>query len=191
MKDFFNRVRAGMLLDAVLTIAMGVCFCVVPEETMTTLFKVAGVLFLVDGVFNIVEYFSAEADAQHLRGNLYGAAIKLSGALLFLIHSEEMVGVSGYIFSVVLMVNGIASVQISTELKRLEASGWVVHCIVAVVTIAFGVLLAVNPFATARAMFVAIAASLLLDGCNELIAGIRLKLARRKLEKLAQCAHKQ
>lgn len=183
--EFLKKIKIGIMVDAILTIVMGICFLLVPEATMNMFFKLAGVLLLIFGTVSVLQSFSADDFDPMVRGNVYSAALKIGLGLLFVIQSKSMVEITAYIFSVMLIGNGISCAQQALQMKKYNLTNWFIHLIIACVILVMGVVLAFNPFEAKKTLFIILAITLLLDGGNELFAAFRIRKITKKIEKAA------
>lgn len=82
-----------------------------------------------------------------------------------------------YIFGAVLIFHGVVDLQGALALMGQGYSRWWVDLLLAVLTLALGVLVVVNPFGTFAALMGLVGASLIFDGVTDLVIIWRLSRA--------------
>ena len=88
-----------------------------------------------------------------------------------------MVQLVQYIFGAVLIFHGVVDLQGALALMGQGYSRWWVDLLLAVLTLALGVLVVVNPFGTFAALMGLVGASLIFDGVTDLVIIWRLSRA--------------
>ena len=93
------------------------------------------------------------------------------------IFRNAMVQLVQYIFGAVLIFHGVVDLQGALALMGQGYSRWWVDLLLAVLTLALGVLVVVNPFGTFAALMGLVGASLIFDGVTDLVIIWRLSRA--------------
>ena len=190
MRFMMKRVRTATFVDAAITIVLALCFLLIPVEIASTLAIISGILLLCSAVSDAFRYFSGGDYAIYLRGTLYSAIIKAVLAIFLFTHTDTVVNLIGSIFSIIVILNGIGSLQEAMELRRIRLSGWFIHCLLSILIIFGGIVLLLTPFGGISTMLAITGWLLLLDGVSELVLAFRLKNISNQLAQTAEEIHR-
>lgn len=178
--EFIKKLRISANLNAVLTILIGVLFCIDPYGSSSTIAVIAGAVILCNGLFDIGRYIKAGAYAYFLRSSLFTGILKCILGIFIFTHTGTMVTMFSYIFSIFIIANGITSLENAIQLARAEVSGWIVNLILAVLVIAAGAVMLFHPVGTAYTMAIYIGIILIADGVIELFTLYRMRKIGRE-----------
>lgn len=186
MKELWKRIRINAVINAVLTVLVGILFITNPYATGTTLAAAIGIVILCSGVIDIIRYFSAREAAYFLQGSLFAGVIKAVIGIFLFTHTDKLLELFAYIFSVIIIVNGINCLQGAIQLKQVRVKGWMLHIILSAAIIAGGVIMFFTPFGTAVTAIVIAGYFLVIDGVTELVTVIRVRKIGKEFVKSAK-----
>ena len=147
MKDFFKRVKADAIMSAVLCIALGVVLIVWPGETINIVCKVLAAGLIILGGVELFSY--------------------IVGVWIFL-KPSSIVSLVPIVIGVILAVHGVQDVKMALESKNGGYDRWWIMLIIAIISIAFGVLCIVNAFGMVKLAMQFVGAALIYDGISDL-----------------------
>lgn len=186
MKELFKRIRINAVINAVLTMFVGILFIAKPYTTGTTLAVVIGIAVFCSGIIDIIRYFSAKEAAYFLQGSLFAGVIKTIIGIFLFTHTDRMLELFAYIFSVIIIVNGINCLQGAIQLRRAQVKGWLIHIILSAAVIAGGIIMFFTPFSTAVTAIIIAGYFLVIDGVTELVTFIRIRKIGKEFVKSAK-----
>ena len=169
--------RTGGLVACVIEIAVGILLLINPVGFTTGIIVAAGILTFALGVVQLVKYFRqpVQVAGQNL-SLMKGLLLMLAGGFCAL-NSEWFMAafpVLSVLYGLMMLAGGVVKLQWMTDLLRLRHPRWYMPGISALLYILIAVIVIVNPFSAAMAvwMFVGISmiVSAVVDGASLLMA---------------------
>lgn len=165
MKDVLKKVKADMILSAVLCVAMGIVIFLRPAETIDVVCKVLAIGLAVLGGVELFSYFMNKA--VHPFSGILGLIVLLIGIWIFL-KPESIVSLIPIVIGVILAIHGIQDIRLALETKRNGYDKWWSMLIIAGISLVFGVLCIVNAFGMVKLALKFIGIALIYDGISDL-----------------------
>lgn len=160
-KDNFN------VMISILMIVIGLVLMVWPGHVMTSVLTILGIALLAGGGISILSW--------RKNGNERVGALRLAEAIVMvavglaiLIKPKFFISIIPTVIGVVVVFNGILNLAQALELKRGGYENWTSTMILAVVTLALGLVVLFNPFSTMELFVIAIGAVILYNGASNL-----------------------
>lgn len=175
MNDFLEQTRWNKVVYGILLVAIGAILFIFPDQISKMISTVIAVLFVAIGLGIMVTYFAGKVDRVVGGGKLVaGTAFLVFGIYVFR-HSELIISIIPFILGLIVVVSGVDKLQNFFDLKRLKYEGGIVTLIFAIINIALGIVLIINPFEAAIVLFKVIGVGLIFSGITDLIATIMLQ----------------
>ena len=152
-----------------MTILLGLFLAFWPGQSVSFLCMLLGAAIAVTGIIYFVGWLARRREGVP-------ALFVLPGVVLFAL-GASVVQLVQYIFGAVLIFHGVVDLQGALALMGQGYSRWWVDLLLAVLTLALGVLVVVNPFGTFAALMGLVGASLIFDGVTDLVIIWRLSRA--------------
>lgn len=187
-KGILQEMKHNWMFSAILSIVLGLILLIFPGITIRVVcFLLAG-LSLIFGVTRMIRYFKQEAAyPEFFRGDLMVGLFAIAIGLFMLLRADLVVQFIPIIFGIVLMASGIAGIQRAVDAQRSGYDRWGVLLALAILTIALGVLLLINPFGPVKVAVAVIGASLIYEGISDLLSmhlvGKRIEDWKKSMEK--------
>ena len=144
---------------AVVTLLLGLCLLIWPDISATVLCYVMSAILLAVGVFRIVCYVQRGISSIfHVYELPLGILDILMGVYGFAC-SQSVVLILPVIIGILILVDSLFQLQASIDLRRLGVHGWWLSLILSILSVAFALLLVLNPF---EMIFIGL--SLMVDG---------------------------
>lgn len=182
-----KKLKWNVIISSVIYVALGVILLIWPEMTAKNICYVVGVISIAVGVVNLIDYIRKDYSVDEYRYNLvYGMVFILLGIFIF-VKVETVISIIPVLLGFAVTISGLLKFQNAVDLVRMKYSGWGIVMIVSILNIAFGVVLIMNPFASAMILFICIGIGMIYSGVSDLIATIMLsrsiKSVGREIEK--------
>lgn len=182
-----KKLKWNVIISSVIYVALGVILLIWPEMTAKNICYVVGVISIAVGVVNLIDYIRRDYSVDAYRYNLvYGLVFILLGVVIFA-KVETVISIIPFLLGFAVTISGLLKFQNAVDLVRMKYSGWGVIMIVAILNIAFGVVLILNPFASVMVLFICIGIGMIYSGVSDLIATIMLsksiKTVSREIER--------
>ena len=156
-------------------IVLGLVLLILPGVAASVVLCGIGAIGIIIGIVHVVRYFTLDAKAAIFGFDL---SIGLVGGILVIILKDFLISLLPVFFGLVVLLGGIAKVQTTLSLKRMNAPHWYMELVAAVISIALGTVILCNPFSTALLLMRIIGAALLVEGIQDLISIYTFKKAR-------------
>lgn len=173
-----NSVFAGLAL-----ILLGVLFVIFPESSGTIICYVTGAVLCIWGIVQLISYFAADnAVAFGSFGLVQGAALAIIG-IGILIRPEFLKSVLTLAFGLIVVTDAVLKLQYAIDLMRIKASGWLAVLIMAIAMLVLGVIVVLNPFATAAVLTIFVGIVLIVDGISDLATTVYISRCVKAVKK--------
>lgn len=169
-----KKIKWNVIISSVIYVALGVILLLWPEMTAKNICYVVGVISIAVGIVNLIDYIRKDYSVDAYRYNLvYGLVFVLLGIVIF-VKVETVISIIPFLLGFAVTISGLLKLQNAVDLIRMKYSGWGIVLIVSILNIAFGVVLIMNPFASAMVLFICIGIGMIYSGVSDLVATIML-----------------
>ena len=169
LKNAFKKLKISTTVAAIALIVIGLMFIIFPDSSATVICYVAGALLLLWGILNLVSFF-VTGMRRTGSGELVLGITLVSVALLLFIKPWVVAEFLTVIFGIALIADGALKLQQFTVMCRLNIkSRWAV-LVIALISLALGVLLAFDPFGSKNVLMMYAGVSLITAGVLNFIA---------------------
>ena len=152
-------------MSAVLCIALGVVLIVWPGETIDIVCKVLAAGLIILGGVELFSYITNRNG--YMFTGILGLIVRIIGVWIFL-KPSSIVSLVPIVMGVILAVHGVQDVKMALESKNGGYDRWWIMLIIAIISIAFGVLCIVNAFGMVKLAMQFVGAALIYDGISDL-----------------------
>lgn len=178
MKDTMKRIKADVILSAVLCTALGVILLIWPAQTIDVFCKVLAVGLIILGLIDIVSYFTNRS--IHPFAGALGLIILLVGAWIFF-RPESIVSIVPIVIGVILFVHGIQDLKLALETKESGYEKWWTMLLIAAISMILGIVCIINAFGMVKLALQFIGIALIYDGVSDLwVASRAIRAARER-----------
>ena len=152
------------LAISVVMLLLGLCLLIWPNISATVLCYVMSAILLAVGVFRIVCYAQRGISSIfHVYELPLGILDVLMGVYGFA-RSHSVVLILPVIIGILILVDSLFQLQASIDLRRLSVPGWGLSLVLSILSVAFALLLVMNPFEGSRTLMIFIGLSMMVDG---------------------------
>lgn len=173
------RSYPAFIARGVLAVLLGVLIFVVPKMAFMTLLVLFGVYAFVEGIVNIVAAFRRPRTAREPWWLLaiQGIASVAAGLLVFFLPDITALALL-YVIAAWAAITGILEIVSAVRIRKYVKGEWLLG-LAGVLSVLFGVLVAIFPGAGALAMILWIGAYALVFGVLQIVLGFRLRRVAR------------
>lgn len=182
MRNILREQRRSSMIAAVITILLGVLLIFVPNRSARFLCALLGGALVLTGAIYILGWLSKRRQTGFPVWFLLPGVILTALGLWLLTNPASVIVLIQYIFAAILIFHGVIDLQGAVSLARQGWERWWLDILLAVLTLALGVLIFINPFGTTEVLMMAIGVSLVFDGASDLLLIHRLTKAFRQAE---------
>ncbi len=182
MNSFLNIVKSNIIVQAVLSIVVGLLLMFWPGITIVTVLYLVGAIFAIMGISSLISYFKAPESAR-ITGMLATGVFFCVVALIVFLFPQIIAGFFSVILGIILIICGAVNAVRSMELKNYGGSGMSVmemshRSIILSVLIAIGgVVIIANPFQTTALLVFVLGLIIASNGIVDLIIEAQLRKA--------------
>lgn len=185
MKTILHEQRMSSIAAALVTILLGVVLIWWPDRSVNFLCMLLGVSIFITGIIYILGWLARRREGVPAFFVLPGVILCALGIWL-MTSPASVIKLIQYIFGAILIFHGVVDLQGSVALMRQKWGRWWVDLLLALLTVALGALILLNPFGTFAALVVLIGAALIFDGVSDLCIIWRLSRAFKAAERVIQ-----
>lgn len=182
MKEALKRIKADMILSALMCAVLGIVLLIWPAETIDIFCRVLAVGLALMGAVHIASYFTNRS--VHPFGGVLGVIVLLVGIWIF-IRPESIVSLIPIVIGVILCVHGIQDLKLAFETKNNGYEKWWSMLIIAAISLIFGVICIINAFGMVKLALQFIGVALIYDGISDLWVASRTIRAARQMKQEA------
>lgn len=165
MKETLKRIKADVVLSALLCVGLGIVIFVWPKETIDMFCKVLAAGLIIMGIVDVCSYFIAKM--LHPFSGILGLIVLLVGVWIFL-KPESVVSLIPIVIGVILAIHGIQDLKLAIEAKGSGYQKWWTMLIIALISLGFGVLCIVEAFGLVTLATQIVGIALIYDGISDL-----------------------
>lgn len=178
MKSLLNQWRSFSVATIAASVLLGIILLVFPEASIKYISIAFGAALIFLGVCGIAQYFSKKSSSLIL---VMGVIVLVCG-IIVCVKYRTIISIVELLFGIFLLCSGIVNFVTSLQSSVRKTSSWWVTLILSVVSMAFGIISVIRPFAVSTTLVRFIGAGLLVYAVLDLIAYIRFKKITRAVE---------
>ena len=167
-KQWIKDMKKQFTLTAIFSILLGLVLVIWPDATKMAVSYLIGAALVVLGVIQVVRYFVYEVRLDLFRYDFVSGLILLGVGVFLLMRPEIIVGFLPVLLGMAIVIDGAVKIQRSMDLLRVGYRHWWLVLLLAVLALAAGVVLLVNPFEAASTLVLMIGIVLIYDGVTDL-----------------------
>lgn len=159
-----ERIRRMELLMAVISLILGVIMVIFPQRTMSVICYVIAGAILLYGVIDIISYFTSKSyEGNFSLTLLRGVVASVIGIIIF-IRPSYLSTFIPIVLGILLIIDGITSIQKSVFLKNNNVYFWHISMIESILTLALGIFVLINPLSAQTAIIICLGISFIWYG---------------------------
>ena len=183
MEKLMKRIRGNMIVDAILTVIMGILFVINPLESGTIMMTIMAVVIIIGGIADIIRFISVQRSDFMMRdGLVYGLLKILLGAFVFA-HPQITQGIFAYLFGIFMIIMGANNLE--HGIPMLQNKMWIgfLNILTALLMIAGGFLILFVDMVTQTSLIMTIIGIVvILCGCLEILTAVVMKSAENTVK---------
>lgn len=145
IKKEVNKLWIRSILMSFFLVLIGIFLFIKPAEVIQFISIFLGIFMAVAGVASLVKYFSIKEKDFYDADLLYGVISSLAGTLL-ICNPEAVASIFPLVLGVWMVINSVIKLQYVFSLKNVVENPLMGTGIMALITLALGILFVFNPF---------------------------------------------
>ncbi len=163
------------LIAGAALILIGLILLIWPGIATNLLFGAIGAICIIIGLVYVVRYCMLEAKLAITSFDLSLGLVWIIAGVAVIVFKNLLISLLPILFGLIVLIGGVIKIQSTLGFKRMNATRWYLELICAIVSIAFGVIILLNPFSTALLLMRVIGAALAIEGIMDLVSRIFYK----------------
>lgn len=148
MENSLKRYAKNSLLISVLLFILSFFLIFNPAGSLNILNIILGCVVLVNGIVHAISYFSASKEFKSFSFELVEGIVCVVLGLLIIFNPNAINNLLTIVLGAWIILDSIIKIQLSFNMKSIGRKNWSIMLILSIVTIIFGLIIILNPFAT-------------------------------------------
>ena len=141
-----DKLKRQSILAAILMMALGVVMLICPENYVNTLVVTAGYGMIIFAIVEMLEFISSKKAPINYIIFTFALIVAILG-IFVLIYNQDLIKTLGWLFGFVLVQDGLFTLLNALLFaRRSNRKGWWMLIVLAIVLMALGVLIFLNPW---------------------------------------------
>lgn len=175
--EFLKKLLNSFIIAFAAEVAIGLLLLINPSIFTNTISYVLGGVILAFGVLSLISYFASDKT-----GSSITKAVFFCAAGIFIISKPDFIfKILALVFGIYLLADGISSIKNALIIKNNNSDNWVAPMVMALLTALLGLIITLNPFASAATALQILGVSLIISGVLSIYNGAYTK---RKIKKI-------
>ena len=179
-----KKLKWNLIVMSVLYLALGIFLLMVPGTALNVGCYALGGVVLLGAVIQLVRYFLVERGIFQSQLTLISGLVCLALGGFLILRSDIVVRILPIVFGLFVIFDSLGRIQNALELRRCEYPSWKGFLLLAVLSIALGVIMIVDPFGTMETLVMAIGVILIVEGSLNLLSALYTVIAVKRFLKL-------
>ena len=179
-----KKLKWNLVLMSILYLGLGIFLLLVPGTALNIVCYALGGVVLACAAVQLIRYFAVERGVFQSQLTLISGLVCLGLGAFLIIRSDIVVRILPIVFGLFVIFDSLGRIQNALELRRCEYPSWKGFLLLAVLSIALGVIMIVDPFGTMETLVMAIGIILIVEGSINLLSALYTVLAVRRFAKL-------
>ena len=184
MKDFIRGLKVNYTASAIACVVLGLVLLIWPGTTTQIVCMMLGTVLLIYGAVQILLYMISRERSIISQGMmLLGIIVAVIGVWI-LVRPEMIIMAVPVIVGILIAIHGIHNISQAVTLKKEGYDNWWVACLLGVLTVALGAVLAYNPFTVMETIVRLIGIFLIYDGLSDMWIISRVFKVKKEKDKI-------
>ena len=183
MKEMLKKIKADVILSAILCVVLGVVLFVWSDQTISMICMVLAAGLVVMGIVDLIGYFVNHRLTSF--SGMLGLILVLVGIWLFM-KPEYIAMIIPIVIGVILAVHGISDIKVAFETKGNGYEKWWGPMLLGIVSLILGIICIVNAFGVVSLAMKFIGIALIYDGISDLWIVSRAAKAAKAMKEEAE-----
>ena len=179
-----KKLKWNLVFMSVLYLGLGIFLVMKPGTALNIVCYALGGVVLACAAVQLIRYFVVERGVFQSQLTLISGIVCLALGAFLLLRSDIVVSVLPVVFGLFVIFDSLGRIQNALELRRCEYPSWKGFLLLAVLSIALGVIMIVDPFGTMETLVMAIGVILIVEGSLNLLSALYTVIAVKRFLKL-------
>ncbi len=149
MENYIKKCGVNSAVISILLIVLSLFLIFKPVSTLSFLIIAFGIIIVINGLIHIISYFSIKDDFRAFNFELIQGIISIIIGFVFILQTQVVSSFLPFIVGLWIIIESIIKFQLALNLKDFDGTNWVMMIVLSIITAILGVIILLNPFATA------------------------------------------
>lgn len=147
--EYFKKYEKWSLLISILMLIFSIFLIVKPLESLSTFIMIFGIILIVDGIINFVNYFRTDAQMRMMSFGLMQGILAILAGIIIIVTSNTLTAFLPIMLAIWIIIKSLVSFQYAVNLANVPNSKWGLYLAMSILTLILGLIIIFNPFGTA------------------------------------------
>ena len=168
MKKILKNVNWVNCTYAIFMLVLGIILISAPNTAMITICKLMGIVIIVSGVLEIVDYLLYKFEPFGLINGIF----KIIFGIVIFVFAKYFMGPAVFAIAVgiAMLISGLFKMQNSLDARNIGLKYWWFYMIYSAILVGFSIFLMINPFKGESIFLIILGIFLILDAIMSLLA---------------------
>lgn len=169
------RERLSIIFLSIAEILVGILLLTDPVKLTTWIIMALGIIMIVIGVINIIQYFRTPVPEAALKKSLAVGILAVLFGLWCAFRREWFIALFPLLttlYGIGILVNGVTKLQWTADMFRMKIKRWGWMAFSAAFTIACAAVILAHPFSTTAALWMFIGITMIVEAVIDIVAAI-------------------
>ena len=144
--DFLKKYERESILISALLIIVAIFLIAKPGIALSTVVTLFAIVFLVDGIINIIAYMMEDAEIRAFSNELMMGILLVILGLIILLNQPLFISILPIMIGILIFIKSIMKFQLAINLKSAVAERWGLLVVSSILMAILGILIIANPF---------------------------------------------
>lgn len=144
--DFLKKYERESILISALLIIVAIFLIAKPGIALSTVVTLFAIVFLVDGIINIIAYMMEDAEIRAFSNELMMGILLVILGFIILLNQPLFISILPIMIGIWIFIKSIMKFQLAINLKSAVAERWGLLVVSSILMAILGILIIANPF---------------------------------------------
>lgn len=144
--EFLKKYEKESILISALLIIVAIFLIAKPGIALSTVVTLFAIVFLVDGIINIIAYMMEDAEIRAFSNELMMGILLVILGLIILLNQPLFISILPIMIGIWIFIKSIMKFQLAINLKSAVAERWGLLVVSSILMAILGILIIANPF---------------------------------------------
>ena len=167
--------RLSIIFLSIAEIFIGILLLINPVGFTSWIIMALGVVLILVGLINIIQYFRAPAREAALKKSLATGILAILLGLWCVLRNEWFIALFPLLttlYGIIILIEGVTKVQWVTDMFRMKMGRWGWMAFSAVLTLICAMIILAHPFSTTAALWMFIGITVIVEAIIDIIAAV-------------------
>ncbi len=178
MSEFLSKIFKSSLISSIGLSILGILLFFESEATIVSISYIIGGILITMGILGIIKYFFSEINS--IIDIIYGIITIILGVVV-IVNPHGIASIIPFVIGIIIVISSVTKLQYALRLNKNRNPVWKSTMILSIITLAFGILLIINPFSGALFLTKIVGFIVLLYGILDIISTLTIRKTFKKL----------